>query len=94
MSSEPDEWDVRIGHEELRVRGRYEVISIVNDILIGLWFVVGSILFFFDSTVTAGTWLFLIGSIQLVVRPLIRLHRRVTLGRIGGQPGFGGARDF
>ncbi|MGB7450032.1 MAG: YrhK family protein [Ornithinimicrobium sp.] len=88
------DWDVRIGHDELVIRGRYEVISIVNDLLIGLWFIVGSILFFFESTTTAGTWLFLLGSVQLIVRPLIRLHRRVNLSRMGARSAFGGSQDL
>ena len=94
MGTGKDDWDVRIGHEELVIRGRYEVISIVNDLLIGLWFIVGSVLFFFESTTTAGTWLFLLGSVQLIVRPMIRLHRRVTLGRMGAQTGVGGSQDL
>lgn len=73
-----------IGHEELTIRKRYEVLSIVNDVLVALWFVVGSVLFFSDSTETAGTWCFLLGSIELLVRPLIRLARHVHLSRISG----------
>lgn len=34
-----------VGHEELRIRGIYEVVSITNDFLAGLLFVVGSIMF-------------------------------------------------
>ena len=94
MSDHENDWDVRIGREELVLRGRYEVVSIVNDLLIGVWFVVGSVLFFFESTTTAGTWLFLLGSVQLLVRPGIRLHRRVTLTRLGGRSGVGGSQDL
>lgn len=84
-----------IGHDELVVRQRYEVVSIVNDLLIGLWFVVGSILFFSDSTVFWGTCLFLVGSVQMVIRPAIRFSRRVHLRRIHPDHGAGdGAYDF
>ncbi|NIJ13147.1 hypothetical protein FHU38_003491 [Saccharomonospora amisosensis] len=85
---------LKFGHEELLVRQRYEVLSIGNDILIALWFAVGSVLFLSESTTTAGTWLFLLGSIQLFVRPVIRLSRRVHLRRL--RPGMPGetARDF
>lgn len=72
---------LHLGHEELVVRQRYETLSIVNDVLIGLWFLVGSFLFFSDSTVTAGTWLFVIGSVEMLIRPVIRLARRVHLQR-------------
>lgn len=85
--------EFRIGHEEVVLRRRYEVLSIVNDLLIGLWFVVGSILFFSEATTMAGTWMFLIGSIELLIRPLIRLARRVHIGRVGGR-GVETARDF
>ena len=72
-----------IGHEELVIRQRWEVVSIINDILIAVWFIIGSILFFQESTTVAGTWLFLLGSLELLVRPMIRLARRVHLTRIG-----------
>jgi hypothetical protein len=75
---------IHIGHDELIIRKRYEVLSIVNDILVALWFIVGSILFFSDSTTIAGTWCFLAGSVELLIRPLIRLSRRVHLTRIAG----------
>jgi len=85
--------ELHIGREELVLRKRYEILSVVNDILVAVWFVIGSILFFSDSTATAGTWLFLLGSVELLVRPLIRLTRRVHIGRVGGAAGES-ARDF
>ena len=82
-----------IGPDELVIRHEYEVASIVDDIMVAVWFVVGSVLSFSESTTTAGTWLFLAGSVQLLVRPLIRLRRRVHLTRIGdGAPGDTGVR--
>lgn len=71
--------DVVLGRREVVLHHRYEVLSIVNDILVALWFIIGSILFFQESTTTAGTWLFLIGSIELLIRPVIRLSRNVHL---------------
>ncbi|KQU03099.1 hypothetical protein ASG56_20135 [Rhodococcus sp. Leaf7] len=73
---------VTIGREELIIRQRWEVVSIINDILVAVWFIAGSVLFFHESTTTAGTWLFLIGSIELLIRPVIRLARRVHLTRL------------
>ena len=80
--SAPGPLTLTIGHEELTIRKRYEVVSIVNDVLVALWFVVGSVLFFSDGTETAGTWCFLIGSIELLIRPLIRLSRHLHLQRL------------
>lgn len=73
---------VHIGREELLIRQRYEVASIANDILIALWFIVGSLLFFSSAETTAGTWCFLLGSVELLVRPVLRLSRQVHLRRL------------
>ncbi|MCY9784361.1 YrhK family protein [Nocardiopsis sp. EMB25] len=84
-------FDVRIGRHELVIRQRYEAASISNDILIGLWFVVGSIMFLSPAWATTGTWLFLIGSVQMLIRPVIRLSRLVHVRRIRSRSGVGPA---
>lgn len=81
MATEKHPLVLRIGHDELVIRKRYEVASILNDLMIAVWFIVGSFLFFSDSTTYMGTWLFVIGSIQLAIRPLIRLRRHMHLRR-------------
>lgn len=73
-----------VGREALVIRRRYEVLSILNDLCIGVWFLVGSILFLDPALVTAGTWLFIVGSAQLLIRPLIRLANHVHLRRFPG----------
>lgn len=40
---------LKLGHEELFVRRRYEVISIINDFFIAIWFLLGSILFLYPE---------------------------------------------
>ncbi|MGM8932572.1 hypothetical protein BTW08_13065 [Salinicola sp. MH3R3-1] len=73
---------LHFGHDELVIRQRYEIVSIANDILVGVWFVIGSIFFFYDSLAYAGTWLFVIGSVEMLIRPVIRLARRLHLQRM------------
>ena len=70
-----------LGHEELIIRRRYEAASIGNDVLIALWFLVGSVFFFFPAWLTIGTWCFVAGSVELLIRPLIRLSRQFHLQR-------------
>lgn len=88
---ENDSWTLHFGHEELVIRQRYELVSIGNDVLIGVWFLIGTIFFFYDSLVYYGTWLFLIGSIEMLIRPTIRLVRRFHLQRY--HPAAPGAAD-
>ncbi|ATD69063.1 MULTISPECIES: YrhK family protein [Gordonia] len=85
---------VTIGREELVVRQRWETASIANDALIAIWFVIGSILFFWEDTTLAATWFFLVGSIQFLVRPVIRLRRRIHLRRLRGDRYTDDAEDY
>src|SRR5699024_12258040 len=39
-----------LGHDELVIRGRYETLSIVNDLLIAVWLSIGRIRFLFAGT--------------------------------------------
>jgi len=81
--SDNHDWTFTIGHDELVIHQRYEVLSIINDFMLGLWFTVGSVCFFFEGNIkTLGVWLFVIGSVQLLMRPLIRLHRFVRFKRL------------
>lgn len=81
--SEPHPARIPLGPEVLVIQDRYEALSIANDILIGLWFVVGSVLFFSETTTTIATALFVVGSVQMLIRPAIRLTRRLHLHRRG-----------
>lgn len=74
---------LHLGRDELVIRQRYEALSIANDVLIALWFLVGSILFFWEQTMTAATWCFVLGSVEFLLRPTIRLTRLVHLRRRG-----------
>ena len=71
--------EFHLGTEEITLRGRYEIVSIANDILVGLWFLAGSILFLYPTMATVAIWFFIIGSVEMLIRPVIRMVRRVHL---------------
>lgn len=73
---------ITIGHEQLIIRRRYEIISILNDFLVAVWFFIGSLFFLYPSMETAGVWLFIIGSFQLLLRPTIRLAAHFHLQHV------------
>ncbi|MDN3524562.1 YrhK family protein [Halomonas sabkhae] len=77
-----DPLTLRIGHEELVIRRRYETLSIANDFLVAIWFLAGSVLFLFPRHETLAIWLFIIGSVQFLLRPSIRLTSHLHLQRI------------
>ena len=57
----------------------YELAFTIVDFAAALLFIIGSILFFRESTTYVGTWLFLIGSIFFGMKPTIRLIREWRL---------------
>lgn len=74
-----DDIVIRMGPAELLIRRRYQTLSILNDFLIGIWFLVGSVFFFWSAWQETGTWLFVVGSAQLLIRPVIRLAHQIHL---------------
>jgi YrhK-like protein len=85
---------LQLGNEEIVLRQRFELLSIVNEIGIALFFTVGSIAFYFEELFTLGVTLFVIGSIQLGIRPAIRFARRVQLTKLTKGMPHEVARDF
>ncbi|WP_101846351.1 YrhK family protein [Halobacillus sp. Marseille-P3879] len=51
----------------------YDVLYTINDFLMGLWFLIGSCFFYFESLKNWGVTLFVLASIQFIIRPTIRL---------------------
>jgi hypothetical protein len=73
---------LRLGDEQIVIRRRYEVVSILNDFLIAIWFLAGSILFLWPSQEKVAIWLFIIGSGQFLLRPMLRLASHIHVQRI------------
>ncbi|KFE35961.1 YrhK family protein [Thioclava atlantica] len=74
-------------HEQTPEQRRFvaltEIAYTVVDFGAAFCFVIGSILFFYDSLATAATWLFLIGSVLFAAKPSIRLWRELKLLEMG-----------
>lgn len=69
--------------DERRFRALAELVHTAVDLLAGLTFLLGSILFLFDDLHVPATWCFIIGSALFTAKPLIRLVREVRLARDG-----------
>ena len=64
---------LNIGSFEVYFENIYSIYSLINDLLIGLLFIAGSLFNLFDAPPVIGQSLFLIGSIALVLRPLFKM---------------------
>ena len=74
--------DVDIGQDHIVIQRRYDALGAVNDLLIAVWFLIGSFFFLKESLTTDGTWLFILGSAQLLIKPLIKLISLLHVGRV------------
>jgi hypothetical protein len=73
----------REGHPLLeRLRRSFFRLHLLADFVAGVCFTVGSVFFFWPSLMTAGTWLFLIGSLLFVAKPTIRLVHELRRTRL------------
>ena len=80
--SDSKKLDFDIGQDHVVIQRRYDALGAVNDLLIAIWFLIGSFFFLKDSLMTDGTWLFIAGSAQLLVKPLIKLISLIHVGRV------------
>jgi len=67
---------------ERKIHEWYEWVHILNDFITALFFIIGSVLFFSPNTVYDGTWLFLIGSCQMIIGPFIRMFNKLHVRHI------------
>lgn len=74
--------DVDFERRKVVIQERYEWLHILNDLMLGLWFVIGSIMFFYGSLTYWGTWLFVAGSAQMMIGPLIRIAHKIHLRKL------------
>ncbi len=62
-----------LDQDHIIVQRRYEALGAANDFLIAVWFLIGSFFFLKQALMIDGTWLFILGSSQLLIKPIIKL---------------------
>ena len=76
------ELDLDLAHRHVVIQRRYEALGALNDLMIAIWFLVGSAFFLNESLVKSGTWLFIVGCIQLLIKPALKLSSLIHVGRV------------
>ncbi len=74
--------ELDLGREHIVIQRRYEAIGAINDLLIAVWFLIGSFFFLSNSLVERGTWLFIAGSAQLLIKPALKLASLIHVSRV------------
>lgn len=82
MSDDKPQFEFVIGDEHIVIQRRYEAAGALNDLLIAVWFLLGSFFFLSQTLQENGTWLFIVGSAQLLIKPALKLASLVHVGRV------------
>ncbi|UOQ48391.1 YrhK family protein [Gracilibacillus caseinilyticus] len=72
-SSRKNYVDQRMKQHKRFYKNIYDILYTINDFTIAVWFLIGSIFFYFESLKTWGVTLFVIASVQFLIKPSIRL---------------------
>ncbi|WP_227521943.1 YrhK family protein [Bacillus solitudinis] len=79
ITDEEEYLSIQAGRFRIFFNKRYRVITVLNDLLIGVLFLTGSCLNFFSITETYANVFYLLGSLFLVGRPVLRLMHNTSL---------------
>lgn len=81
MNQGSNQFAFDLDQRHIIIQRRYEALGAINDFLIALWFLIGSFFFLTSSLVESGTWLFVVGSAQLFIKPTLKLISLVHVSR-------------
>lgn len=68
--------------EHKKIYAYCELAYTLVDVSAAALFVIGSVMFFGETTTYMGTWLFLVGSVLFGLRPTIKLYREFAYLRV------------
>ena len=73
IKNKKDSYDVEVGPFQIFFMKKYRLLRLLNELFLGLWFFIGSFLFLWESTMTVGIIFFILGSTQMLGRPLLKM---------------------
>ncbi|MFC2947102.1 YrhK family protein [Virgibacillus sediminis] len=76
-----DRYDLEVvqGPFKIYFTEKYATLQLIGDILVGVSFVTGSILNFWDATDLYGNIAYLLGSLSLTIRPILKIIRKTWI---------------
>jgi len=68
--------EIKEGRFKIYFIEKYAVLQLIGDILVGLFFIGGAILNFWDATATLSKVSYLVGSLSFSIRPALKIIKR------------------
>lgn len=75
---------IEIGDYEMIIEKRYRVVSFINDLLLGVLYFIGSILFLTNVSQAVSISFFLAGSIMMIIRAGLNILKDLHVNKITG----------
>ncbi|WP_436372089.1 YrhK family protein [Cytobacillus sp. BC1816] len=75
---------IEIGDYEMIIEKRYRIVSLINDLLLGVLYFIGSILFLTDVSQAVSISFFLAGSIMMIIRAGLNILKDLHVNKITG----------
>lgn len=70
---------VKVGKFRIYFQNYYTIISLVNDVLLGGLFLVGSIATLLDASKWISRWSYFLGALFMLMRPVLRILRNIFI---------------
>lgn len=84
VSEQQEDVHIEIGDYEMIIEKRYRVVSFINDLLLGVLYFIGSILFLTNVSQAVSISFFLAGSIMMIIRAGLNILKDLHVNKITG----------
>lgn len=84
VKEQQEDVHIEIGAYEMIIEKRYRVVSFINDLLLGVLYFIGSILFLTDISQAVSISFFLAGSIMMIIRAGLNILKDLHVKKIIG----------
>ncbi|MCM3394505.1 YrhK family protein [Cytobacillus oceanisediminis] len=84
VKEQQEDVHIEIGAYEMIIEKRYRVVSFINDLLLGVLYFIGSILFLTDVSQAVSISFFIAGSIMMIIRAGLNILKDLHVKKITG----------
>lgn len=84
VKEQQEDVHIEISAYEMIIEKRYRVVSFINDLLLGVLYFIGSILFLTDVSQAVSISFFLAGSIMMIIRAGLNILKDLHVKKITG----------
>lgn len=82
VREQQEDVEIELGKYQMIIERRYQVLSFVNDLILGVLYLIGSILFLTDVSKVVSISFFLAGSVMMIIRAGLNIFKDLHVKRV------------